>query len=132
MNVSQSVVEALQANANLVSLVDNRIWNAVAPTGSTDARGPWIVFHRISNISEGAHDGDQQLARLRYQFTIGSSDKESVDAVRDALVNGLNCTEFTAASGQELSFFHADDHETFEPSDRTYTAIVDFFIWANT
>jgi len=131
MSVPQSILETLQANTAINAALPGRIFSGLLPSGVSDAVGPWLVFERISNVQEASLDGDAGLGQSRYQFTIGSSNKASVDTVRDLLLK-LNATSYTAVGGQLVTFFHAGDHEHYDAQARIHTAVIDFLIWANT
>lgn len=145
LSIPSGILAALKADTALYALVGDNIWSTMAPTGTdgsgiptgVSADGVWIVFERISGMLESAHDGDQSLEHHRYQFTIASTSKETVDTVRDILsrnFNGLNYNYVNgAAESYHLLFLHDNDHESFEETlNRIYLAIVDKQIWTVT
>ncbi len=131
-NFRKSLVAALRANANLVAKVGNQISSSYAPS---DFIGVWVSFQKVSGKEEAAHDGNQLLTDRRFQFTISSANKVSVDEVSEILITEFNGVSFTAFPStpqeQELTFFHEDDQETWEEAPRQYTATVDLRIQAN-
>lgn len=130
--IEKGIIEAILANSLLSAQFSGKITSVFSPLQSATSSDFWCVMTRISNVRESAHDGDQNLSRMRYQFTLGSKDKSKVDTARDLLIRYLNATEYVMAStSQILTFFHEDDHEEWDEGSRIYTSIVDFMVIAN-
>lgn len=135
-NINEGFRAALMANASLVALVADRIFSPVAPL---DTAGVWLAFSRISTQKDSAHDGDAQLDRVRFQITVGGSDKDSVDAVLTILHNEFNAMEYThnnnptgTAENRVLTFFFEDSRDGYDADDRYVHPTVDLSVWFNT
>lgn len=144
--IADAFIAAIAANATLGPLIGENIWATMAPVGTDPdsgvptgvaADGLWVVFHRVSNPGESAHDGDAAIRRPRYQFDICSTDKEAVDAARDVFEQEFNGFEFVYTNEDNetyrLTFFHEDDTDDFEEfNNRIYKSIHDKIIWVET
>lgn len=131
-NFRKSLVAALRANVDLAAKVGTQISSSYAPK---EFIGVWISFSKVSGKEESAHDGNSGPREHRYQLTISSSNKTSVDDTAEIIINqfnGVNVTTFPSTANEwELTFFHEDDQETWEESPRQYVATVDLRVQAN-
>ena len=132
-SLKEAIRQTLLANSALAALVGTQVTSAFAPH-TTAATGAWIVMTQVSGQEEGSLSGDAGLTRPRFQFTIGGPDQEVVDSIRDTLIVQFHASTKTytdsGSVAHGITFFHADDNETWEESPRSYKVLVDFFIWA--
>lgn len=125
MNIAEQIIQAFKADASLTALVGDRIFANFTPISET-AVGPWIVLTRISNDQDSAHDGNQHYARCRYEAFVGGVDKQSVDQVRDLIVETFNGFEYG-----DLLFFHDNDFDGWEERLRCFTATIHLVVHVN-
>lgn len=129
-DITVAIRAALLANASIAALVSTRIYQHTAPLEVTE---PYIAFSKVSNRREADMDGDAGLGDHRYQFTIGGSDTDAVNALRDLLV-AMNGTEYSSTQGAVtavLTFFHVDDRDGFSFDEGTVHPSVDLRVWVN-
>ena len=133
-SIREAIKQALLANPEFAALVPSgMIWSQFAPS-STSPAGPWVVMTAISDQELGAHDGNGNLAKQRFQFNVGGTDKEIVDTVLAILnqqFNGVNYNYVDGTGTHEITFLHADSRDGWDETSRTYHPSVDLFIWYN-
>lgn len=133
--LQEGVRQALLANTDLTALIGQNVWAEFAPASAEEV---WLVITQISGRETTALDGNNNLSRKRYQFTLGGTDKIKTMSAVDVLVKQFNGLDFPYNTGtvdepviQQILFLHADDRNHWDEQTRTYFPTVDFFVWAN-
>lgn len=126
--VPAAIRSALLANAALVALIGQQVYQRYAPV---TADGVWVAFWRVTTMRPGAHDGDSGIERDRYQFDIGGTDLDQVNAARDILIKAFNCADYTTGDGLTVSFLLSDAGDVWEEAVRTYASRVELYVWSN-
>lgn len=134
--LAEGVRQALLANADLAAIIGTNIWDTYAPAGTC---GVWLAMDTISGQQTASHDGNDNLERVRFQFTLGGSDKVQINAALAVLRRDFSAVEYLYDSGtvevpdvHSLVFLHAGGPVGhIDQVSRLYSPKIDFYVWAN-
>lgn len=124
-SIADVVYRLLISSADVVALVDHRIFPEVAPSGTED---PWLVYQQIGNSVVTSHSGYDDLDDVLFQLSGWSQDATKRKMMRNALLSLFRCWS-GELDGYTVLVMHQDDRdETEDGPPRLYGVQMDILV----
>lgn len=117
-------------NSPAATLLGTRVYAKYAPDDALAGKRPWAVVDRISTTRASAHDGDGRYTEIVFQVTVGGSERETVENVKDILIESLHGYQYVEDSG-DIVLLVQDERDDWDPANGTFTSQIDFFVTDN-
>lgn len=122
MNLLQSIIQLLLANAQVRSLVGDKVFPHVAPAGT---ESPWIVVVRMGGHRLATHDRKREVVYNRISVISWSNSPDEAILAANTVVGALKYKQGTY-SGVEIQGILLDNDFSMYDPNQLYGEVRDF------
>lgn len=126
MPVGDNIRTFLLADASIAAAVGTRVYPIALPQKPTL---PAIRYNTISSFETSSTPGVRGLIRPRIQFDSYGTTYAAARALAELLRDRLSNYRGAAGSATVQGAFFVNESEVFDPEQKAYKVMQDFFIW---